>query len=534
MTSNGASAFGLPAGLNPGLPPPGGGSASVNGGVFLKNCLMNRSMGSRDGSWQGRVDVLLTAFVPSEWELSEETLKVAKEELHEDPETRGDYVETVQEMTVSRPDLRFLRTDDAFVLRFLRARKFCHMEAFQLFAKYFEYRQRNQNLFHNFSASESGIRDALFDGFPGVLPYRDHFGRVILTMYTSNWDETHYSLISIYRAVLLTLEKLIEVPETQIHGFVMIVDWTEFTFKQSTKLSPKILKLIVEGLQDCFPARFGGIHFINQPWYVEAAFKVIRPFLKEKNRERIFMHGNNLTGLHHQIHKDILPAELGGSAPPYNNASWAQQLVGDDSSFAFSDKQIFWPKDGGGSPPVASPVTLVPPEPETIPRFRDVDIPELPVHEDSCDVPWQPSWDDDVVTSSGAAISGIDDEDGRLRSRSETFPCDPYSMPAAVGCWASDAAWTPTPVQGIHTTPIAGSAESAGSGACSTTSSGCVSNTSSSGFSSGSSGSSFSSSTSYSASRPSTGFPSSLSSNSGYRLRHQMKPVQLDEDFFLS
>ena len=46
---------------------------------------------------------------------------------------------------------------------------------------------------------------------PGVLPYRDHFGRVILTMYTSNWDETHYSLISIYRAVLLTLEKLIEV-----------------------------------------------------------------------------------------------------------------------------------------------------------------------------------------------------------------------------------------------------------------------------------------------------------------------------------
>ena len=55
--------------------------------------------------------------------------------------------------------------------------------------------------------------------------------------------------------------------------------------------------------QDCFPARFGGIHFINQPWYVEAAFNMIRPFVKEKNRERIFMHGNNLTGLHHQIHK---------------------------------------------------------------------------------------------------------------------------------------------------------------------------------------------------------------------------------------
>ena len=57
---------------------------------------------------------------------------MAKDELHEDPETRGDYVETVQEMTASRPDLDFLRTDEAFVLRFLRARKFCHMEAFQV------------------------------------------------------------------------------------------------------------------------------------------------------------------------------------------------------------------------------------------------------------------------------------------------------------------------------------------------------------------------------------------------------------------
>ena len=43
-----------------------------------------------------------------------------------------------------------------------------------------------------------------------------------------------------------------QVPETQIHGFVMIVDWTEFTFKQSTKLSPKMLKMIVEGLQVSF------------------------------------------------------------------------------------------------------------------------------------------------------------------------------------------------------------------------------------------------------------------------------------------
>ncbi|KAJ8779809.1 hypothetical protein J1605_012296 [Eschrichtius robustus] len=40
---------------------------------------------------------------------------------------------------------------------------------------------------------------------------------------------------------------------------------------------------------DSFPARFGGIHFVNQPWYIHALYTVIRPFLKEKTRKRVFV-----------------------------------------------------------------------------------------------------------------------------------------------------------------------------------------------------------------------------------------------------
>ncbi|KAF3850235.1 hypothetical protein F7725_019962 [Dissostichus mawsoni] len=63
---------------------------------------------------------------------------------------------------------------------------------------------------------------------------------------------------------------------------------------------------------DSYPARFGGIHFVNQPWYIHALYTVIRPFLKDKTRKRIFMHGNNLNSLHLLIHPEILPSELGG------------------------------------------------------------------------------------------------------------------------------------------------------------------------------------------------------------------------------
>lgn len=57
---------------------------------------------------------------------------------------------------------------------------------------------------------------------------------------------------------------------------------------------------------------------------------------------QIHFHGINLGTLHAMIHKEVLPAELGGMEPPYNNQSWATQLTGDEN-FSFSDKHIYWP-----------------------------------------------------------------------------------------------------------------------------------------------------------------------------------------------
>ncbi|XP_067667825.1 clavesin-2-like [Haliotis asinina] len=276
------------------------------------------------------------------WGLPEELIRKARHELREVPEQRQESVSAVQEQIITRPDIKFLREDEGFIIRFLRARKFNTLEAFKLYARYFEYRQNNPNLFKRFQASEPGVKEALYDGLPGVLPEPDVFGRRILVLYSANWDNSRYGLAAIYRAILLTLEKLVDRDEVQINGFVVVVDWSQFTFKQSTWLNPKILKLMIEGLQDCFPARFAAIHFVNQPWYIEAIFKMLRPFLKEKNRNKIQMHGINLTTLHQHINKDILPAELGGTQPPYNNQSWAKELIGDEN-FSFGDQHIYWP-----------------------------------------------------------------------------------------------------------------------------------------------------------------------------------------------
>ncbi|XP_076306745.1 clavesin-2-like isoform X2 [Tachypleus tridentatus] len=311
------------------------------------------------------------------WALSDSTQIKAKDELNEHPEERQKAIQVMRELIQTRPDVGFLRTDAAFILRFLRARKFDVQKAFSLYTQYFVYRQKHPSLFKSFNASDLGIKQALLDGFPGVLPNPDHQGRRILLIFTANWDHCRYSLFTIYQAILLSLERLLEDEETQVNGFVIIVDWTEFSFKQSSQLKPKTLKVIIEGLQDCFPARFSGIHFINQPWYVEAALTVMKPFLKDKTKEKIFMHGNNMTTLHSHIHRDILPAELGGLGPPYHYQSWAMQLVGEP--FSFSDRNIFWPLHNETPCSSSSPLTCR--RPPTLASFlNDSDEPWSSTH----------------------------------------------------------------------------------------------------------------------------------------------------------
>lgn len=58
-----------------------------------------------------------------------------------------------------------------------------------------------------------------------------------------------YTLVDILRAILLSLEAMIEDPELQVNGFVLIIDWSNFTFKQASKLTPSMLRLAIEGLQ---------------------------------------------------------------------------------------------------------------------------------------------------------------------------------------------------------------------------------------------------------------------------------------------
>lgn len=151
--------------------------------------------------------------------------------------------------------------DDEFLYRFLFAKKLNVDEAFKLLINYYKYRQANPDVFNEMSVMNEAVQMCLKDGLPGVLEEKDRRGRKVLVYFAANWNFASCSLMSVYRATLLTLEQLLLDKQTQCNGVVLIIDWTNFTFKQSLHLNPKLLKLMIEGLEvSCIVFQF---HFLS-------------------------------------------------------------------------------------------------------------------------------------------------------------------------------------------------------------------------------------------------------------------------------
>lgn len=114
-----------------------------------------------------------------------------------------------------------------------------------------------------------------------------------------------------------------------IAGQIGILDCSGVTMAHFMQFNPTFIKKITLMTQEASPTRQKGFHFINTPFGFDSVFNVFKGFINDKNKTRLYVHGNNLNSLYKVIPKRLMPEEYGGTAGTIDSIinSWEKRIV---------------------------------------------------------------------------------------------------------------------------------------------------------------------------------------------------------------
>ncbi|XP_037930083.1 alpha-tocopherol transfer protein-like [Teleopsis dalmanni] len=218
--------------------------------------------------------------------LNEELKAIAKNELNEVESRIVEDISTLRTWIQKQPHLR-ARTDDQFLVTFLRGCKYSMEKAKSKIDFYYTIKALMPEIFTNFYMNEEFIELGRLGYFVALPNPLGGIGgqRVHLAVY-KNVDPNKYLLSTLFRYYILVSEFEINTDDNGIIS-VIFIDKAE-------------------------PMRVKGFHFVNCPKETLAILSIVRSFLSEKLKQRFFIH-KSLEDLYKVIPKENLPIEYGGT-----------------------------------------------------------------------------------------------------------------------------------------------------------------------------------------------------------------------------
>jgi CRAL/TRIO domain/CRAL/TRIO, N-terminal domain len=211
------------------------------------------------------------------------------------------------------------REDDAFLLAFLRARKYKVDKAFAVLRKFSRFWAAPETRAMLHGASAEGLRRFYVGGPTRLLQGRDAQGAAVTTLNAGKMDAALVDYTAQVHLSMLSLAWMLEPEneEVQLRGITIVETFEHFSLAAAMglrgALSSKQQKALTDFFTDAMPVRIRHIYVIKQPWYFSMVWAVARLFFKKKITDRVQLFGSDVAKLHALVPASILPPEFGGT-----------------------------------------------------------------------------------------------------------------------------------------------------------------------------------------------------------------------------
>ncbi len=204
-------------------------------------------------------------------------------------------------------------------VKFLMARKFHVERALSLYQQH-ELMRIREGL-AQFDPGKSPLQEELQTGKFTILPGRDANGATLALFNAHKHDPGSTNHRTTLQGVVYQLDVALEDFATQRGGLVFIYNMSGSKYSNfDYDLSQKMLTL----LKGAYPARLKKVLIVTAPLWFKAPFKVLRLFVREKLRDRVFT--VSLPQLQLHVAADELPADLGGRLQVDHN-DWLEKCA---------------------------------------------------------------------------------------------------------------------------------------------------------------------------------------------------------------
>ncbi|CAN8026923.1 unnamed protein product, partial [Ixodes persulcatus] len=212
-------------------------------------------------------------------------------------------------------------TDEKFLVKFLRSRKFRVHDTFKIIRNYFRARSEQRDLFEDLLPSHIKFDEVIGENkLITILKECDQQGRGIVLLKTGVWNPSICTMQEFFRAFIVTVEHLLLDEIFQIAGVVTVVDEGGISLTHFCYFTPFVIGKFIKLVQDCYPLRVRGIYITNHPPIFELFYKVTFTLL------RVRFIGRRYEDLHKLIPPTHLPEDYGGSMNSYDYNEFKKAL----------------------------------------------------------------------------------------------------------------------------------------------------------------------------------------------------------------